>query len=121
MAKFSHLVAEEARSYDDTEWSGKIGGEDITLFAKPLTGSDFEYAAKRTKNPGFANSPTLDGMVELIIRKAKADDGNRAFDLGDKTVMMAWNVELTGEIFRGLFGDALVAETDEDFEDRIKN
>lgn len=121
MAKFSNLVSAEAGGYVETEWQGKLGGTEVRLLSKPLTPNDFEYVSRRTKNPNFMNSPTTEGMVELIIRKAKSEDGEAAFSIGDKTVMMHWRADLIGEIFQGLFADSLVAETEEDFEDRVKN
>lgn len=119
MARFSNLVDAEARSYGLTEWNGKLGGEDVSLFATPLTAGDFEHAARRTKNPNFTQSPTIEGMVEILIRKCRDEHGEAAFNLVDKSGMMKWKTDLIAEIFGALFGDLVV--DDEAVEDHVKN
>ena len=69
-----------------------------------------------------ANNIGMDGMVDLIILKAKDPaDGLRAFDKGDKPILMKLATDKVGEIFAALFGKQLVEDDDEKFEARVGN
>lgn len=120
MARYSDAAADEAGSYGVTTWTGKIGSVDAVLTATPLTPNDYSHAARRTKNPNFAQAPTTEGMVELLIRKCRDDKGADAFTLVDKPAMMKWKASLIGDIFFALFGEG-DADSDDKIEDAIKN
>ena len=61
MVDFSALVREEAQtaSNNRNEWSGEIGGTEVTIYAKPLCPADFDYLGKRGYR-GFRGFP-VDG------------------------------------------------------------
>jgi hypothetical protein len=89
-----------------------IGGSEVTLMASGLTGQDMAFARK--KQADFMSNPSLEAMVDLIIRKAKTPDGNAAFTLEHKPVLVRQKVALISTIFSDLFGDALSVEQTED-------
>mgnify|MGYP000199147942 CR=1 FL=1 len=121
MGILSELVRSEVGSYVDSEWTGTLGTTNVTLYAKPLTPADF--ARLGPKHAGFVTNPTLEGMVELIIAKARDAHGALAFDKGDKPVMMRFNSNKIGEIFAALFGAQMevINEGDDAAEERAKN
>lgn len=120
MTDIHKLIKNEIGSYERLVWSGEIGGENVTLYSKPLTPSDIAYVRKW--HPDFTTQPSPSGMVELIIRKAELDDGTKPFSRGrDKPILERFTNRLIGEIFGALFADQFDEETDEQFEDRVKN
>ena len=119
MSRLGRLIEAEASSYEGTTWKGTLGGEEVTLHARPLTGADMSYITR--KHPEFMLKPSMDGMVDLIIRKATDEAGDRAFTVADRVAMTRLTVEKIGEIFGGLFGDQMVEDADEDHEARVKN
>ena len=122
MGKFSDRLMKAVKSYSDTEWTGKLYEDDdeITLAARPLTPADMAQIARN--HPDFGRNPSLEGMVDLIILKAKDPlDGLRAFDKGDKPILMKLETDKVGEIFAALFGKQLVEDDDEKFEARVGN
>lgn len=123
MVDFAALVKEEAQTTASTrsEWKGKLGETDVTLYSKPLCPADFDYVGKRGYRD-FLTAPSLGGMVELIVRKAETQDGQKCFSPNrDVPVMKRWGQDKVGEIFGELFGDQLDAETEEQFEARVGN
>jgi hypothetical protein len=88
----------------------KIGNQEITLTARPLTGIDMDFVTKKHK--GFVENPTMEGLVDLIIRKAKTEEGNKAFDVGDKPYLLRMDVEKINELYATLFN--IEPEGDED-------
>lgn len=121
MGKFSKALKSEIASYEDAEWTGKLGTVELTLTARPLTPADITLIER--KHPGFAGSPTLEGMVDLLIHKARdAEDDTKAFDKADKTLLMNVETGKIGEIFGELFGDQMDnLDSDEALDDAVKN
>jgi hypothetical protein len=121
MGIFSDAIRNEVSSYADSEWTGTLGKNTVTIYSKPLTPADL--ARLGPKHAGFMSSPTLEGMVDLIILKARDGHSNPAFDKGDKPVMMRFNTNKIGEIFGALFGEQIemLNEDDDAQEERAKN
>lgn len=121
MGKFADALLEEAKSYKDTEWTGTLGSKEVTLVSRPITPADLQTLA-RLGHPEFAKNPTMEGMVEMLILKARDPaDGNKAFDKGDRPVMMKVGTNKIGEIFAALFGNQLAEDSEEGFEERVGN
>ena len=114
----SALIAAEVASYEDTEWTGQIGGETVTLTSSPLTGADMTFVTRR--HPNFLSSPTFEGMVELLVRKARTEKGDHAFSVKDKPVLMRFNTDKIAEMFGALF-EGQFDDDDESHEARVKN
>lgn len=119
MGRFKDALLKEVGSYDDTEWTGTLGDTQVTLTSQPLTSADYTVIGKR--HPNFAQAPTLEGMVDMLIRKCKDEHDNPAFDKSDKPLLMRVGTNKIGDIFGDLFGGQMDEYTDEDAEDDIKN
>ena len=119
MGKFSDALRAEVSSYGETEWNGQLGGVDVKLMSKPITSADMTRIGRA--HPDFTRSPNMEGMVDLLIIKATDDNGDKAFDKGDKPMLMRIGTNRIGEIFHALFADQLVEDDDEKFEERVKN
>jgi len=119
MGRFSESLREEVSSYAETEWTGTLGSKEVRLSSRPLTPSDLTRIARQ--HPNFTQQPTMEGMVDLLILKAQDDTGERAFDKGDKPLMMRMGTNKIAEIFQALFSAQLVDDDDDAFEDRVKN
>jgi hypothetical protein len=57
------------------------------------------------KHPDFLKQHDIEGLVDLIILKAMDGEGNKAFDIGDKPVLMRQPVPLYQERRGQLMGD----------------
>lgn len=121
MGVFTEDLKAEVSSTPYTTASLELNGKAVTLCAKPLTALDM-VAIKRA-HPDFGNNPTLEGMVDLLIRKAQAndEDGGLAFDKADKPFLMRLNMNVIGGIFGDLFGQQMDATNDEKTVDEKKN
>lgn len=119
MGKFSDALKAEIGSYADTEWRGTLGGLDVVIVSKPMTPNDIMRIDRL--HPNFAQSPKIDGMVDMIILKATDENGDKAFDKTDKPLLMRCGTNKIGEIFAALFSSQMVEQTDEEFEESVKN
>lgn len=108
----------ELASYDHTEWSGEIGGQPITLCAKPLSSADI--TAVRRKHPDFTTQPTPSGMIMLIMRKSVDGDGNRVFTPKHGPLFERLKTTVVTDIFNDLFGSQFEDDDDETSEERVK-
>ena len=123
MVDFNALIQQEVQSQheDRGEWSGSLGGQDVTIYAKPLCAADHEYVAKRGHRDFLVN-PTIAGMVEMLARKAEDENGNKIFKPNrDVPVLKRLGQDKIGDIFRSLFGDQVEPETADQFEERVGN
>jgi len=96
-----------------------IGDEDVTLWATPLTGQDMDWLSRKHKN--FFANPTAAGTVDLIIRKAETEDGEKAFDLTDKAILVRMPLEWIGHVRAALFDDDDADMSDDAVEAEEKN
>ena len=118
MGRFSDNLRNEISSYVDTTWTGELGGQMITLSATPVSTKDMTFI--RRQHPDFQVNPSLAGMVDLIMLKARDTEGNKAFDLTDKPFLLRISANKIGEIFGGLFGDQFEPDDEAGFEERKK-
>jgi len=109
----------EIGSYSSSQWTGQIGGEEVTLYSKPITPKDISLVTRYQSD--FVSSPSPAGMVELIIHKAEDENGSKVFSRGKHLVFLQrMRTNLIGEIFTGLFGDSFEVDADEELDDRVK-
>lgn len=113
------LLKKEIASYGLNEWTGEIGGEEVTLYSKPLSPADNARVLK--KYPNFNTSMEFAGMVEYIIIKAVDADGNRVFTEKHRPFLSRFNQTKIGEIFNTLFGDQLDEDVGGGHEDKVGN
>lgn len=117
------LVAAEARSTSEEirEWTGKIGGEEVTLYASPLSPKDTAMIDR--KHPGFMERADAEAMVAMLILKVRDQNRKPVFKQHHKAVMTKWGVSKIADIFGTLWGDSIEEITldDEEFEERVGN
>ncbi len=95
-------LPETRRLANIEEWGE--GGKPAVLYALPLSVMDMSWVQKRHKD--FLNSMQVEGMVDLIIRKAEDKKGEKAFTLEDKpTLMRKVSLNTIAGIFGDLWGD----------------
>lgn len=116
MAALSDLLR-KSREFTRRSVTVRIGGENVTLYAKPLTGQEIDKILVR--HPEFASKPTNAAVVDIIIMKAETESGDPAFDIGDKAPLLMQDISILNQIHSGLFpnedtslsDDAIEAET----------
>lgn len=103
-----------------TEATIELDGESIQIAARPLTAADM-VAIKRA-HPDFTNNPTFEGMVDLLILKARMGDGDgeKAFAKDDKPFLMRLNMGVIGSAFHDLFANQITTTSDETIVDEKK-
>ena len=122
MGKFNELlkatVAEQP--YSSTEIT-LAGGAVVNLVAKPLRPIDL--ANIKHQHPDFMRNPTLEGMVDLIVAKARdvVDDAAAVFDARDKPFLMRMDSTVITKAFGDLFGAQLEMVADEEIEKKKGN
>lgn len=114
MGALTELLKATLSSTPYTTANLELDGMVKVLAAKPLTPMDM-VSIKRA-HPDFGTNPTLEGMVDLLIIKARLDDaeGQRAFDKVDKPLLMRLDMNLIGQVFGDLFSKQMAAANDED-------
>jgi len=113
------LLKAELASYGTSQWTGEIGGQEITLYAKPLSPADNSRVLR--KFPNFNTTMEFGGMVEYIILKATDADGKRVFNESHRVLLSRMSSDKVAEIFNGLFGDQLEDDSDEGGDDKVGN
>ncbi len=119
MGMFAERLKKEIVSYDRNSVTVDFGGQETTLYAKPLTGADLDQLMKR--HPKFAEAPTLGATVDLLIAKCEDLDGNKAFDMGDKPELLRVELSKINRIRAALFPDQDVDLTDESVDAEVGN
>jgi hypothetical protein len=106
-ALLNAAVAETA----DSESTLVLAGTEVKLFASALTPNDMKIIGR--KHPNFMMNPTMEGMVDLIILKARGSDGQKMFTLEHRPLLMRLpSASVTG-VFGELFGEQMTPEDDE--------
>lgn len=90
----------QRRVIEVPEW-----GDDapLILYVGPITAGDMEKLQRKHKR--FLDEMTIAGMVDLIIMKAETKDGERAFTLEDKPILMREKMSTISDIVGKMFGD----------------
>ena len=111
-ALLNAAVAETA----DSESTMILAGTEVKLFSGPLTPNDMKIIGKR--HPNFMMAPTMEGMVDLIILKARDANGQKMFTLEHRALLMRLPSSIVTGVFGELFGEQMTPETDEDQDNR---
>ena len=112
MADITALLKAAAAEMDDAKTVMVLAGTPVTLYSSPLTPNDMKVIAR--KHPNFMLQPSMEGMVDLIILKAKSDDGEKVFNLEHKPLLMRLSSNIVTAAFGDLFGEQLTSDEDED-------
>lgn len=93
-------------SFEVEEWGDD--GKPLTLFFTDVAARDMSKIQKKHKD--FINNPTMDAMVDMIILKAMTKEGEKAFDVGDKFILMGEPLNVIAKVFGAIFETVSVEE-----------
>jgi len=96
----------ELGSFEVEEWGDD--GKPLTLFFTDVAARDMSKIQKKHKD--FINNPTMDAMVDMIILKAMTKEGEKAFDVGDKFILMGEPLNVIAKVFGAIFETVSVEE-----------
>ena len=77
--------------------------EPLVLYAGELLCGEFNKLQR--KHPDFLNNQTIEALVDLIIMKAETDQGDKAFDVGDKPILMRQPLTVVTNVASSLMGN----------------
>lgn len=97
------------RSIEVTEWL--VDDAPVVLYSGSITAGDIDKLQRKHKD--FLNNMTMAGMVDLIILKAETKDGDKAFTLEDKAILMREPVNVIADLAGQMFGDIATIEDQE--------
>lgn len=103
-----------ATSGDMTEWTGNLGGSEITLVSSPIRPVDIEIVERRF--PKFSTEGGMAGMIAMIVLKARDEHGKQVFKRVHEEKLKRLGTTKIGEIFAALFGDSVEEMNDPDGE-----
>lgn len=92
------------------EWGE--GDNPLRLYAGAITARDIEKIQRKHKD--FLSNVTMGAMVEMIILKCEDENGDQAFTLEDKPILMGEPISVITKVFSQVFSSASV-------EDHLKN
>lgn len=121
MGKFNELLKATVAEQPDSSTQLTLAGDKVvSLVAKPLRPIDLTNIKRQ--HPDFMSNPTLEGMVDLIIAKARdREDDAQAFDARDKPFLMRMDSTVITKAFGDLFGAQLEVVADEEIEKKKGN
>ena len=102
------ILGEQIRAKQSTERTRievAEWGEDepLVLYAGELLCGEFNKLQR--KHPDFLNNQTIEALVDLIIMKAETDQGDKAFDVGDKPILMRQPLTVVTNVASSLMGN----------------
>lgn len=97
----------------------EFGGESVTLYAQPMTGSDLDKLVLRHRD--FGQKVSAAAMVDSIIMKAETESGEKAFDVGDKALLLKQPLGWLAKIKSGLMPDDDIDMSDDAVKDEVGN
>ena len=83
------------------QWGDENGP--LVLFVTPLSCGDFNKIQR--KHPNFLNDMKIEALVDIIILKALDANGEKAFDVADKPVLMRQPVGVVTAVAGDLMGE----------------
>lgn len=96
--KLKERVNQDALALEIREW-------DEIIYVKPLTCGEMSKLQKR--HPDFLSKMSVEGMVDLIIMKCLDKDGDPAFTLEDKPLLLREKVNVITAITSEIIGSSL--------------
>lgn len=92
--------AEKARNFVDVEEWGE-GDQPLRLYFTEVSARDIEKVQRKHKD--FLTSPSMSAMVEMIILKCEEENGDPAFTLEDKPILLGETVNTIALVFGAVF------------------
>lgn len=108
------LVSDEAKSLKDDvrEWTGEIGGQEVTLYSTPMSPYDGKMVSKKYRH--FYDTPCPSSMSYLICLKAVDENGKKVFKPTHAPIMERWGldkiVSISQKLFKGDFEEEITLE-----------
>lgn len=115
----TNLIESEIGSYQNTTAEIELMGQVVKIQSKPLTGADLQFITR--KHPGFMNNPDPEGIVDMLIRKARGDDGKKMFTVEHKNTLLLVRSDKLLRLFADLFKSQIEEVSEEDAEARVGN
>ena len=88
------------------EWGE--GDDPLRLYFTPVTARDIEKIQR--KHPNFLTNATMGAMVDMLIIKCEDENGEPAFTLEDKPILMGEPIGVIANVFGKAFNAADVEE-----------
>lgn len=73
------------------------------IYASALTAGDISKIQRKHKD--FLNNTSVEAMIDLILLKAETQDGEKAFSLEDKPLLMRESLNVISDVAGQMFGD----------------
>jgi hypothetical protein len=102
--KLASLRQANRKQIEVAQWSEEVP----VIYVSALTAGDVDKIQRKHKN--FIESPTIAGMVDLIIMKAEDKDGDKLFSLEDKPFLMGEPLNVISELAQQMFNDVTSIE-----------
>lgn len=103
--------ADQQRGFVDVEEWGE-GETPLRLFFTSVSARDIEKVQRKYKD--FLTNTSLGAMVEMVIEKCEDENGDKAFTLEDKPILMSEPVGVIAKVFGAVFNATSI-------EDHAKN
>lgn len=97
---------QERMSVEVEEWGE--GDKPLLLYYGPVTARDIEKVQRKYKD--FLNHVSMGAMVEMIILKCQTKDGEAAFTLEDKPILMGEPVGVVTKVFGAVFNSRSIED-----------
>ena len=88
------------------EWGE--GDDALHLYFTEVSARDIEKVQR--KYPDFLTNPSMSAMVEMIIAKCEDQNGDKAFTLEDKPILLGETVSVIAKVFGAIFNADSVEE-----------
>ena len=92
--------ADQQRGFVDVEEWGE-GDVPLRLFFTSVSARDVEKVQRKYKD--FLSEASLGAMVEMIIEKCEDENGDKAFTLEDKPILMGEPIGVIARVFGAVF------------------
>lgn len=119
MADIGKLLRDHIQLQDRRKVTVDIGTETVDLYSGPIRGIDIEQISKY--HPDFAERPTVEASVRMIVVMVEDADGNKMFDVGHIPSLMRMPLEWVAQVRDGLWPNEDVDFSDEAVENEEKN
>lgn len=116
MVDITALLKAEIAAQAETSTTISLAGTEVKLFSLPITAADLRRISRN--HPNFLLQPSMEGMVDLIVLKAMDENGQPAFTLEHKPMLMRLPSRVITSIYGELFGEQLAAEGEEEQDSR---
>lgn len=106
-SKIAAKRAERERKHVDVEEWGDDGNA-ARLYFTDVTARDIEKVQR--KHPNFLANTTMPAMVDTLIIKCEDENGDPAFTLEDKAILMGEPIGVIAKVFGAVFSADSIEE-----------